>query len=180
MNSLIPLALAAVMLPGLIIAQDKNRPDYSTVKEFDLNRYLGRWYEIARFDHSFEKGMDNVIAEYLLQDDGKVSVTNTGWKNGKYKVAEGKAKQPEPLTDPGHLKVSFFLFFYSDYNVMMIDSNYQVALVGSKSPDYLWILSRTPTIRPEIEQLILEEAQDRGYDISKLIWVNQKLNEATF
>ena len=63
---------------------------------------------------------------------------------------------------------------------MMIDSNYQVALVGSKSPDYLWILSRTPSIRPEIEQLILEEAQDRGYDISKLIWVNQKLNEATF
>ena len=55
----------------------------STVKEFDLNRYLGRWYEIARFDHSFEKGMDNVIAEYLLQDDGKVSVTNTGWKKGK-------------------------------------------------------------------------------------------------
>ena len=150
--------------------------DNSTVEEFDLSRYLGEWYEIARYDHSFERGMDNTMAEYILQDDGKVVVLNTGWKNGKFKLAEGKAKYPDPDGDPGALRVSFFLFFYSDYNVMMVDENYQISLVGSKAEKYLWILSRTPVPDPDLLDMVLEEATRRGYDTSKLIWVDQSRN----
>ena len=172
---MISLALAALSLPMLSAAQDVQY-DNSPVSQFDLSKYLGTWYEIARFDHSFERGMDNVIAEYLLRDDGKIDVVNSGWKNGKFKVADGKAKQPDPLSDPAHLEVSFFLFFYSDYNVMMIDGDYQSALVGSKSPKYLWILSRTPYVTDSVMDLVLEEASSRGYDINNLIWVDQSAN----
>ena len=175
MKRLIPLALA--MFPVLSAAQTVQY-DNSPVSSFDLSRYLGVWFEIARFDHSFERGLDNVTAEYLLRDDGKIDVINSGWKDGKYQVAEGKAKQPEPLDDPAHLKVSFFLFFYSDYNVMMLDDNYQIALVGSKSPGYLWILSRTPAVSTDVLDAVLKEASDRGYDTSRLIWVDQDINTA--
>jgi lipocalin len=146
------------------------------VSEFDLSRYLGEWYEIARYDHSFERGMTNTMAEYILQDNGKVVVLNTGWKNGKFKLAEGKAIYPDPQEMNGSLRVSFFLFFYSDYNVMMVDENYQISLVGSKSDNFLWILSRTPVADPELLQDVLDEAERRGYDLSKLIWVDQSRN----
>ena len=175
MKSLIALALAAFLFPGLVSAQDRDY-DNSAIPEFDLSKYLGTWYEIARFDHSFERGLDNVMAIYTLRDDGKVEVMNTGWKDGKFKVAEGKAKQPDPMMDPAHLMVSFFLFFYSDYNVMMLDEDYQVSLVGSKSPDYLWILSRTPYLESEVIDQVLLEAESRGYDTSKLFWVDQQRN----
>ena len=172
MKRLISLALAALSLPWLSMAQD-TQYNNSPISDFNLGRYLGTWYEIARFDHSFERGMDNVMAEYLLRDDGKIDVFNSGWKNGEYKVTEGKAKQPDPLRDPAHLEVSFFLFFYSDYNVMMLDDAYQVALVGSKSPKYLWILSRTRHLDNNTKNNILAIARSRGYDTSKLIWVKQ-------
>lgn len=175
MKSLIPMVLAAVLFPGLICAQS-GAHNNTPVGKFDLMSYLGKWYEIARFDHSFERDMQNVVAEYSLRDDGKVQVINSGWKNGKFKYAEGKAIQPDEASDPAHLRVSFFLFFYSDYNVLMIDDDYQVALVGSKSPDYLWILSRTPELDPKVTAIILEEAVSRGYDISKFIWVDQSMN----
>lgn len=175
MKSLIPLAMAAFMLPGLVCARGWVH-DNSPVNSLDLSRYLGTWYEIARFDHSFERGMDNVTAEYLLREDGKIDVINSGWRDGKYKVAEGKARQPDPLSDPAHLEVSFFLFFYSDYNVLMIDEDYQVALVGSKSPKYLWILSRTPSVSTKVLDSVVKEAKRRGYDTSGLIWVDQNRN----
>lgn len=116
------------------------------------------------------------MAEYSLQDNGKVVVLNTGWKDGKFKIADGKAKYKDPEGDPGHLRVSFFLFFYSDYNVMMVDENYQISLVGSKSENYLWILSRTPVPDPDLLETVIEEAENRGYDVSKLIWVDQSRN----
>ena len=150
--------------------------DNSTVKEFDLSRYLGVWYEIARYDHSFERGMDNTMAQYILQDDGKVVVLNTGWKDGEFKLAEGKAKYPDPIGEPGALRVSFFWFFYSDYNVMMVDDNYQISLVGSKAQKYLWILSRTPVPDPDLLQIVLDEAERRGYNTSELVWVDQNRN----
>lgn len=165
--------LLAGMLPVAACTKDF---DNSTVYSFDLSRYLGEWYEIARFDHSFERGMDNTMAQYILQDDGKVIVLNTGWENGKFKLAEGKAKYKDPEGNPGHLRVSFFLFFYSDYNIMMVDENYQISLVGSKAKNYLWILSRTPVPDPDLLQMVLEEAENRGYDVSKLIWVDQSRN----
>lgn len=174
MKSLIPIALAAFIFPGLILAQDGRIEE--AIPEFKLSRYLGKWYEIARFDHSFERGLTNVTAEYRLRDDGKIDVINSGWKDGNYKVANGKARQPEPMENPAHLEVSFFLFFYSDYNVMMLDDMYRVALVGSSSPGYLWILSRTPQIDESTKNAILKEAQRRGYDTSGLIWVNQDRN----
>lgn len=150
--------------------------DTSTVGRFDLNRYLGIWYEVARFDHSFERGMDNTMAQYILQDDGTVAVINSGWKDGKYHIAQGKAKYPDPNGNPGALKVSFFWFFFSEYNVMMVDEDYQISLVGSKRDNYLWILSRTPMPDHIMLDIMLKEAEDRGYDIDNLIWVDQSRN----
>ena len=173
MKSLFIATLLAAVIPLTACSKDF---DNSTVKEFDLSRYLGLWYEIARYDHSFERGMDNTMAQYILQDDGTVVVLNTGWKNGKFKLAEGKAKYKDPEGDPGHLRVSFFLFFYSDYNVMMVDDNYQISLVGSKAEKYLWILSRTPVPDPDLLRMVLDEAEQRGYDTSQLIWVDQSRN----
>lgn len=172
------LIFAALAACALITSGCSKDFDNSTVSEFDLSRYLGEWYEVARYNHSFERGMDNTMAEYILQDDGKVVVLNTGWKDGKFKIAEGKAKYKDPEGDPGALKVSFFLFFYSEYNVMMVDENYQISLVGSKAEKYLWILSRTPVPDPDLLEMILDEAEERGYDTSKLIWVDQGRNIA--
>ena len=179
MKYVISLVLAALLFPGISRAQNGS-VDNSPISSFDLSRYLGTWYEIARFDHSFERGMQNVSAEYLLRDDGMVAVFNSGWKDGKYKVAEGKAKQPDPTGDPAALKVSFFMFFFNDYDVLMLDDNYQIALVGSKSPNYLWILSRDPSPSDEVVGEVVEEADRRGYDTSKLIWVEQGLNDVDY
>lgn len=146
----------------------------TTVKELDLQRYLGTWYEIARFDHSFERNLVGVTATYSMRDDGKIRVVNQGYKNtlfGKSSIAEGKAK----LTgEPGKLKVSFFWIFYADYYIMELGENYEWALIGSKSDKYLWILSRTPKLEDNVKNLILHHATKRGYDTSKLIWVEQK------
>ena len=145
--------------------------DNSVVDTLDLNRYLGDWYEIARFDHSFERGMDFCKATYTLREDGKIDVLNTGIKDGEPKEAKGKGK----LTDtPALLRVSFFGPFYADYRVMLLDSAYQYALIGSGSDDYLWILSRTPKLTDDVKTTILTEAKRRGYDTEKLIWVKQK------
>ncbi|MBQ8958617.1 MAG: lipocalin family protein [Bacteroidales bacterium] len=144
--------------------------DNSTVKDLDQSRYLGSWYEIARFDHRFERGLEECKALYTLREDGKIDVTNTGVKNGQPKVSQGKAKTTD---NPALLRVSFFGPFYSDYRVMMLDPDYQYALVGSKSEKYLWILSRTPLLEESVKEAILAEATRRGYDVSKLIWVKQ-------
>lgn len=114
--------------------------------------------------------MDQTKASYTLRDDGKVDVLNTGMKNGKYSKAKGVAK----LTDtPAKLRVSFWRPFYSDYRVMLVDDDYQHALIGSGSDKYLWILSRTPQISEETMDKILTEARKRGYDTTKLIRVRQ-------
>lgn len=156
--------------------QNKNSEEMNTatVKELDLQRYLGTWYEIARFDHRFERDLVGVTATYSMREDGKIRVLNQGYKNsldGKLSVAEGKAKL---TNEPGKLKVSFFWIFYADYLVMELDENYQWALIGSTSDKYLWILSRTPKLDESTKNLILEKARTRGYDTSKLIWVAQK------
>ena len=145
-----------------------------TIPKLDLERYLGTWYEIARYDHRFERGLQGVTATYSMRDDGKIKVVNRGYKNsldGTLDVATGKAK----LTDePGKLKVSFFWIFYGDYYILELDNDYQWVLIGSSSPKYLWILSRTPKLDEPVKNRILELARERGYDTSKLIWVEQK------
>lgn len=164
---IIILAFAAM---AFISCNSSVSVDNSTVKTVDVNKYLGRWYEIARFDHRFERDMEKCTATYSMQDNGKIKVTNKGIKNGKWKTSIGKAK----LTDtPGVLRVSFFGPFYSDYRIMMLASDYSYALIGSNSDDYLWILSRTPTLKRHISEQIIQEAHRRGYETDNLIWVNQ-------
>ena len=144
--------------------------DNSVVRELDLNRFLGSWYEVARFDHFFERGMSQTKANYVLREDGSIDVINTGIKDGKPKMAKGKAK----LTDtPALFRVSFFGPFYSDYRIMLLDADYRYMLIGSGSDGYLWILSRTPQLSDSDRTTILTEAQRRGYDTDKLIWVKQ-------
>ena len=166
------LAIVSMMtlLPSHLHAGDV---DNTPVASLDLSRYLGTWYEIARFDHSFERGMNYVTAEYILKKDGKIEVLNSGWKDDKSKTVRGKAKQPEPKSHPALLKVSFFMFFYSDYRILMLDEDYSAALVGSSSDKYLWVLSRTPSLPQSKLDKIIEEASRRGYDTSRLIWVKQ-------
>ena len=146
--------------------------DRTTVGALNLKRYMGRWYEIARFDHSFERNLEQCEAFYTLMPNGDISVANSGVniKNGKKKVTYGKAKLGDRV---GQLRVSFFLMFYSDYNILALDDNYEWALVGSKSPKYLWILSRRPMISEEKYNHIVEIAARRGYDVSKLHRVSQ-------
>jgi lipocalin len=134
---------------------------------------MGKWYEIARYEHRFEKGMTHVTAEYSIRPDGKIKVVNRGIKDGKPKEITGKAKQPDPVKYPGRLEVSFFLWFYSDYYVFEVDKNYRYAVIGSSSDKYLWILSRTPQLPEETLQGILSRLEKRGYDLSKLLFVEQ-------
>jgi lipocalin len=150
--------------------------DLKPAENFELERYLGTWYEIARFQHSFEKDLVGVTAKYSLRDDGNIRVVNSGYKgsfSGKYKSISGKARIPDP-SKPAHLQVSFFLFFYSDYYVLEIDSiHYGYALVGSSSENYLWILGRTPSLPDEVYNLLLSKARERGYDVGRLFKVPQ-------
>lgn len=134
---------------------------------------MGKWYEIARYDHFFEKGMTHVMAIYSLEKDGKIRVVNSGIKNGKSKEVIGKAKQPDPIDYPGRLKVSFFLWFYADYYILELDNDYQYAIIGSSSDKYLWILSRTPELPKETLDMLLIKIKQRGYDLSKLLFVQQ-------
>lgn len=140
------------------------------VSELDLNRYLGSWYELARFDHPFERGLSACTANYSIREDGDIGVENKGLKNGEFKISEGRAKTTNTI---GLLRVSFFGPFYSDYRVLKVADDYSYALVGSASDRYLWILSRTPELPDANIQMLLQEAVHRGYDISKLIWVDQ-------
>ncbi|HZL12256.1 MAG TPA: lipocalin family protein [Prolixibacteraceae bacterium] len=152
--------------------------DQTTVKELNLNRYLGTWYEIARFPHSFEKNLVGVTATYSLRDDGKIEVLNQGYKNtldGERSKAVGKAKIPNKQ-EPGKLKVSFFWIFYADYNVLELDENYQYVMIGSSSDKYFWILCRTPQMAPEVYEMLLEKARKRGYNLAKLEKVQQPKN----
>ncbi|MGV3764322.1 lipocalin family protein [Parapedobacter sp.] len=144
----------------------------SVVTDFDLNRYLGDWYELARFDFRFEKNLKNTRAHYALNDDGTVSVTNSGYDyiRKRRKVANGKAKLAGKPNE-GRLKVSFFGPFYSPYNVVAIKGDYEYALVMGKNTDYIWILSRTTDLPEGVKKEFLEIARRADYDLSRLVWV---------
>ena len=165
--------LAALFAHSACQANNHLKVNTTTITQLDINRYMGKWYEIARYNHFFEKGMTHVYTEYSLQPDGKIKVINRGIKDGKPKEIIGKGKQPSPKEHPGQLKVSFFLWFYSDYYILELDKDYQYALVGSSSSDYLWILSRTPQMPQAELDALLKKIVLRGYDLSKLIFVEQ-------
>ena len=178
MGKFITLLLAIPFILTSCKGQD-SMIDKKVVNELDIEKYLGKWYEISRYDHSFERGLVGVTATYSLRKDGKIKVVNTGYKKsleGQKSEAIGKAKIPNPNI-PSKLKVSFFWFFYGDYFVLELDKNYQWAVIGSSSNKYLWILSRSPEMDENLYSQILEKLTKRGYDINKLIKVKQRKNQ---
>lgn len=166
------IILASLVLFGCLGMPEKVTP----VQNFDLERYLGKWYEIARLDHSFERGLKQVTAEYSLRKDGGVSVVNRGFlaDEEEWKEAEGKAYF---VGDPeeGYLKVSFFGPFYGSYVIFGLDQEkYQYAFISGPDLSYLWLLSRKPVLEPEIIARFTREANRLGFNTDKLIFVEQK------
>ncbi|MEI6947163.1 lipocalin family protein [Paraflavisolibacter sp. H34] len=148
------------------------------VKPFDRQRYLGRWYEIARLDFKHERNLNNTTATYALNDDGSIRVVNRGYNyvTGEWKQATGKAKAAG-AADEGRLKVSFFGPFYSGYNVLALDRDYNYALVAGKNLKYLWLLSRSKTMPDSIRKAYLDQAARLGYKVADLVWVVHDKNE---
>ncbi|MGC9401226.1 lipocalin family protein [Vibrio genomosp. F10] len=163
------LLLMAVLLQGCLGMPDTVKP----VSDFELNRYLGKWYEVARLDHSFERGLTQVTAEYSLKDDGGVAVLNRGYsvEESEWSEAEGRAYFVESEND-GYLKVSFFGPFYGSYVVFELDhQNYQYAFVSGPNTDYLWLLSRTSSVPQDVKDKFVRMAKERGFNIDELIYV---------
>jgi len=168
---LLPLFLLIVLLGECVSVPQNVAP----VDGFELNRYLGKWYEIARLDHSFERGLANITAEYSLREDGGVKVVNKGFSvaDNKWKEAEGKAYF---VRDPqeGYLKVSFFGPFYGAYIVFELDKeNYQYAFITSYDKSYLWLLARTPVVSDEVLNRFVQKSGELGFATDKLIFPKQ-------
>jgi lipocalin len=166
------------MLTGCATGQFSGEP-LQTVRELDLQRYLGRWYEIARYQKGFEKNIYGTTAEYSLRDDGRIQVVNSGFKNsldGTYTSVKAVAWRPDDQI-PGALKVKFFGLFTSDYLVFGLDDEYQWALVGNNQRDSLWFLSRTPDVSEQTMIRMRTIAGDQGYDLSELFYVPQRPRE---
>ncbi len=144
----------------------------TAVSPFDKEKYLGKWYEIARLDFRFERNLNNTTANYSVNDDGSIKVVNRGYNYVKdeWNEAIGKAKFAGN-ENVARLKVSFFGPFYAAYNVIALDSEYKYALVAGKNLDYMWILSRETTVSEDVKQDYLKIAGELGYNTSDLIWV---------
>jgi len=169
---LILAASAAVTLAYNALKPIKS--DIKVVEPFDVDRYLGKWYEIARLDFKWEKGLSLVTAEYNKNTDGSISVNNQGFhkEKDKWKQSVGKAKFIESPTK-GALKVSFFGPFYSGYHVVKIDPSYQYALVFGDNLDYMWLLSREKNMPEDVKIDYLNYARESGYTIENLVWTKQ-------
>lgn len=165
------VALLSLALTGCLGMPEQVKP----VTAFELNRYLGKWYEIARLDHSFERGLDQVSAEYGLRDDGGVSVLNRGFsvEDQEWSEAEGKAYFVN-ADDEGYLKVSFFGPFYGSYVIFELDrDNYQYAFISGPDTSYLWLLARTPTVPQAVIDLFMERSKALGFNTDEVLFVNQ-------
>jgi apolipoprotein D and lipocalin family protein len=159
-----------LLLTGCAGIPDNVKP----VDNFKLENYLGKWYEIARLDHPFERDLSRVTANYSLRDDGGLRILNRGYsaKESQWKEAEGEAYFVKG-SDQGYLKVSFFGPFYGSYIVFELDhKNYQYSLVCGPDKSYLWILARGPQIREDIKDILIAKAAALGFDTKKLIYVN--------
>lgn len=142
---------------------------------FEIERYLGRWYEIARLDHSFERDLEKVSADYILRDDGGVDVINRGFstKKNTWKEAVGKAYFVKSSSE-GYLKVSFFGPFYSSYVIFELDTDdYQYAFISGYNESYLWLLARTPVVSEDLKAEFISMAKEQGFPTDELIWVAQ-------
>ena len=174
------LFLASFLFSSLALsAQQQDLPPLKTVPYVDIERYMGKWYEIARFEQRFQKDCVGVTATYSLNENGSVKVLNEcrlKTLDGKYKSAEGCAKVADKMTN-SKLRVTFFWPFYGDYWVIDLGENYEYAVVGAPNRDYLWILSRTPQMDEQQYAEILQRLQEQHYDISKLMRTLQPENE---
>lgn len=173
--------IALVLSVGLIVLINSCASipkNAKAVENFDVDKYLGVWYEIARFDFRFERDLDNVSAQYSLNEKGHVIVVNSGYndKKNEWKKVDGLAKFRGDKT-VAELKVSFFGPFYSGYNVVALHENYQYALIAGKNLDYLWILSRTKDIPEAVKTDFLKIAEEIGYDTAQLLWVKHDRND---
>ena len=187
--------LLSCFLATLLLAGCLGSPEgVNAINDFEKQRYLGRWYEVARLDHSFERGLSNVTADYSLREDGGLKVINRGYsaEEDAWSEAEGKAyfigdKQQ------GQLKVSFFGPFYGSYIIFeagsfpensssekasykTLSADYQYSFVAGNSTDYLWLLARTPTISPLLREHFIQRVDKLGFDSQALIFVDQDLN----
>ena len=166
---------AFVFLVALLNGGCAGAPEgLTTVSEFELDRYLGTWYEVARLDHRFERGMSSVTANYSMRDDGGVSVVNRGFEVSKdeWTSATGKAYFVGD-SSVGELKVSFFGPFYGGYNIIDLDKDdYQYSLVAGPDRGYLWILSRSPELDPAVLSALVEKAKSMGFVTDELIYVD--------
>lgn len=161
--------LVCCLLSGCLAVPDGIEP----IDNFELNRYLGKWYEVARLDHSFERGLEAVTAEYSLRDDGGIRVINSG-RNSETQLnqeAEGRAYFVEE-PNLGFLKVSFFGPFFGSYVIFELDENYQTAFIAGNTTNYLWLLARTPEVSQELIDAFIARANQLGFDTSQLIFVN--------
>jgi len=160
----------AVMISGCTGIPKGIKP----VSGFDLDRYLGKWYEIARLDHSFERGLSKVSAKYSLRGDGGVKVVNRGWdaETLQWKEAVGKAYFVGKPNE-GYLKVSFFGPFYGSYVIFDLDKEYRYSMISGPDTDYLWLLARTPEVPDAVINRFRQKAASLGFDVSQLILVDQ-------
>lgn len=164
------LIVSVLFLTGCVAIPENVKP----VDNFELGKYLGKWYEIARLDHSFERGLTHVTADYSLRDDGGVRVLNRGFsvEDGSWDEAEGRAYFVKGV-DQGYLKVSFFGPFYGAYVVFGLDhEHYQYSLVSGPDKSYLWILGRSPVMDEGIKNTLIEKAAAAGFDTDKLIFLD--------
>ena len=168
---------AALLLGGCATAPP---PGLQPVTGFDIERYLGRWHEIARLDHAFERGMSDVSADYERQEDGSIKVINRGYDTRRqtWKQAIGRALFiGEPTR--GSLKVSFFGPFYGGYHVIALDQpDYRWSLVAGPDRDYLWILAREKTLPEAIRRQLVDQAGAQGFATERLIWVDQQRTDS--
>jgi apolipoprotein D and lipocalin family protein len=171
------IRIVTIIVVALILIGCSGVPSGVTVIEgFDLNRYLGTWYEIARLDHSFERGLSHVTAQYTLREDGQIDVVNRGYDDAKgtWQSARAVAKAASSPS-VASLKVSFFRPFWADYHIIALDKdNYQYAMVTSSTRGYLWILARTSTLDDAVLADLLAKAAAWGYDTEKLIFPNHQ------
>lgn len=154
------------------IACSSHHEPLPTVEKVDVNRYLGTWYEIARYEHSFEKGCSNVSATYSLRGSDEIDVLNRCQKeDGSLSEAKGIAYATDASN--AKLKVSFFRPFYGNYWVIMLDEDYSYAVIAEPSREYFWILSRTKKLDDKVLKEILQKLPEYGYSADKLIWTPQ-------
>lgn len=162
-------------IPILLTACVNIPENISPVTGFDINQYLGTWYEIARLDHSFERGLERVTAQYSLRDDGGIKVVNKGIdpKKNSWKEVIGKAYFVGD-SNLGSLKVSFWGPFYSSYNIIALDEKkYSYSMVCGPNKSYLWILAREPHMEESLKSKLVKKANDLGFETEKMIYVSQ-------